>query len=377
MIAVAYTGAFQDFSGMGEAARQIVTALDVAGVTVVGKLERYAPSSDMDFGAVGKTAMRCCANPDKYRIQILHVTPDEFPRLKEDGVYTVAHFFWETDRLPAVFIRGMESVDEIWAGSQATVDAIRRSGIDKPVHIFPQPTATDVPDVVPYDSSQTEGFNGWLFYNIFEWTERKNPALLINAYLSEFRDGENVGLLLKTYFQSFAPTNIPNMRDRITAIMRTHRGVNLPPIFLELNPLSRNGIHSVHARSDCYVSPHRGEGWGIPAVEAMAHGNPVIITGYGGVAEYVTDGTDGMLLPYIMGPVTGMTHATRYYSADQNWADVAEADLRDKLRYAYDNQEVMTKIGGSGQQLVRDRFNYMTVGDMMKARLETIGASLT
>jgi len=375
MTAVAYTGAFQDYSGMGEAARQIVAALESVGVVVCGRCERYAPAVNLDFGSAGRAALRACGHRGDYRIEVLHVTPDEFPRLKQDGVFTIGHFFWETDRLPPTFVKGLEVVDEVWTGSQATVDAIRNSGVDKPVFVFPQPTGVGQTDVPPYESSQTEGFNGYMFYSIAEWTDRKNLELLLNAYLAEFRDSESVGLLLKTYFQSFTPQHFAQVHNKATDIVAGYDAPS-PPIFLELNPLSYLGIQSVHQRGDCYVSPHRGEGWGIPTVEAMVHGNPVITTSYGGVSEYITDWMNGMKLRHEMVPVTGMEHATRYYCPDQNWADVSEQDLRDKLRYAYDNHEVMVKIGESGRTLVRDRFNYTTVGDMMKARLMTIEASL-
>lgn len=375
MMAVGYTGAFLDYSGMGEAARQFVAALNAVGVRVVGRCERYAPAVNLDFSAAGRTAVTSCGHHDPYRIQILHVTPDEFPRLKEDGVYTVAHFFWETDRLPPVFVKGLEVVDEIWTGTQATADAIRNSRVEKPIFVFPQPTQTVVPDVAPYNSSQTENFDGYLFYSIFEWTARKNPDVLVNAFMSEFRGGENVGLLLKTYFQSFAPANIPKMLEKVEAITRWYKDGS-PQIFLELNPLNYNGIQSIHLRGDCYVSPHRGEGWGIPIVEAMAHGNPVIVTGYGGVAEYIEDGVGGFLLPYTMEPVSGMSHATRYYCSDQKWAAVKQADVQSRMREIYEFQEAAKQMGRVGKALCAAKFNHTTVGNMMKQRLETIEASL-
>jgi glycosyltransferase involved in cell wall biosynthesis len=330
----------------------------------------------VDYGASGKVVDACCANSDGYRIKILHVTADELPRLMNPDDYNVATIFWETDRLPQVFVDGLQDVNEIWTGSQANVDAIRKSGITKPVFVFPQPMTSDIYCVAPYNSSQTDNFDGYLFYSIFEWHARKNPELLLHAYLNEFTQGESVGLLLKTYSQSFTPQRFALIRDRVIDVVAEH-GTPSAKVFLELNPLSYSQIQGIHKRGDCYVTAHRGEGWGIPQVEAMANANPSISTGYGGVNEYVTDWMNGLLIPYSMEPVTGMEHATRYYCADQNWASVTETDLRERLRYAWENQDVMTKIGESGRTLVRDRFNYTTVGEMMKNRLETIEQGIT
>ena len=358
-----------------------MSALVHVGVNVVGRSIRYSPVTGVDHGASGKVVDACCSNADPYKIVILHVTPDEIPRLLNPDNFNVAHFFWETDKLPPAFIAGLNMVSEIWTGSQANVDAIRKSGITKPVFVFPQPMTTDIYCVEPYQSSQLplEAAESeqkmYLFYSIFEWTNRKNPDLLLHAFLNEFTEGENVGLLLKTYFQSFTPANFARIRDRVIDIVAEH-GTPTAKVFLELNPLSYAQIQGIHKRGDCYVTAHRGEGWGIPTVEAMANGNPVITTSYGGVSEYITDWMNGLKLRHEMVPVTGMEHATRYYQPDQNWASVTEQDLRDKLRYAYDNQDVMVKIGESGRTLVRDRFNYTVVGDTMKARLQTIEESL-
>lgn len=375
MTTVCYQGPLHDFSGYGEACRNIVSALDHVGVNVVGRSLRYSSVTGVDFGATGTVVDACCSKSDSYRIKVLHVTPDEIPRLLNPDDYNVATVFWETDRLPPVFVAGLKDVNEIWTGSSANVDALRKSGITKPVFVFPQPMTTDIYCVEPYNSSQTDGFTGWLFYSIFEYTNRKNPELLLHAYLNEFTQGENVGLLLKTYFQSFTPTNFAKIRDRVIDIVAEH-GVPSAKVFLELNPLSYSQIQGIHKRGDCYVTAHRGEGWGLPTVEAMSNGNPAITTGYGGCAEYITDWMNGLKLPYTMIPVTGMEHNLRYYQPDQNWASVTEQDLRDKLRYAWEHQDVMTKIGESGRTLVRDRFNYTTVGDMMKQRLAAIEASL-
>ena len=375
MTTVCYQGPLLDFSGYGEACRNIVSALDHVGVNVVGRSVRYSSVIGVDYGVSGELVDRCCSKTAPYKIKIFHVTPDEISRFRNPDDYNIATVFWETDKLPPVFKDGLKYVNEIWTGSQANVDALRKAGITKPVFVFPQPMTTTTPDVEPYESSQTEGFTGYLFYSIFEWHTRKNPDLLIHAFLNEFTDGENVGLLLKTYFQSFTPANFAFIRDKVISLVAGH-GNPTAKIFLELNPLSYSKIQSIHRRGDCYVSPHRGEGWGIPSVEAMANGNPTISTGYGGVNEYVTNGVNGLKLPYTMEPVTGMEHSPRYYMADQNWASVTERDLRKWLRFAYKNQQVMGEIGETARLLVRDKFNYTVVGNMMKERLQTIEENL-
>ena len=45
----------------------------------------------------------------------------------------------------------------------------------------------------------------------------------------------------------------------------------------------------MYAGADVFVLPTRGEGWGLPIVEAMAMELPVIVTNHSGPTEYLTD----------------------------------------------------------------------------------------
>ena len=56
------------------------------------------------------------------------------------------------------------------------------------------------------------------------------------------------------------------------------------------------------ALSDCYVSLHRAEGFGLGLAEAMALGRPVIATGYSGNLDFMTD-ENGYLVPYGLVPI--------------------------------------------------------------------------
>ena len=52
----------------------------------------------------------------------------------------------------------------------------------------------------------------------------------------------------------------------------------------------------LYAACDCLVHPFRGEGFGLPIVEAMACGLPVIVTGAGPVLDYASEET-AFLIP--------------------------------------------------------------------------------
>lgn len=367
---ISYLGPVRDYSGYGEANRHAVAALHEAGVNVDIDLVSYTIDT-ADFGDIGLLMTQLIENKAPYKIKILHITPDQYQYHLEKGKYHIGHFFWETDRIPKEFAEGLELVDEIWTGSEANKQAIINGGVKTPIYIFPQATQTDrkwpkkykVPDI-------KEG--AFVFYSIFEWTDRKNPQALIEAYWREFNETDNTALLIKTYFGNFTLMNKQKIRHQINALKRNMGLKKFPPIYLYMELMDRHQIMRFHKTGDCFVSSHRGEGWGLPQVEAMLAGNPVITTGYGGVNEYFKDGENAIVLPYKMKPLIGMEHSSRWYNSHQNWADIEIKDLRQAMRNIYSDSKLRDKLSKNGKDFVLKQFNLARVGLEMRKRLEAI-----
>lgn len=369
---VAYLGPLKDYSGYGEANRHAAAALHAADVNVIGQLVTYSQES-ADFGTLGKLINQICETEGRYKIKIMHTTPDQFSRHMEKGVYHIAHFFWETDKLPQDFVDGLNLVDEIWTGSKANEAAMKASGVVKPIMIYPQAIETNREWPEPYEIPD---FDGFLFYSIFEWTDRKNPAALLNAYWQEFDGVEGVGLVIKTYFKNFTMANRRMIKNQVAMLKAKSGAKNPPPVFLYLDLMDRQQIMRLHKTGDCFVSAHRGEGWGVPQVEAALAGRAVISTGYSGVHEYFTNDKTAKLLPYDMVKLRGMAHSQRWYSSDQNWAEVRLDALKKAMRWAYKDPAGRIEMAEAGRDFVIDRFNLGRVGKEMAARLRKIERGL-
>ena len=54
--------------------------------------------------------------------------------------------------------------------------------------------------------------------------------------------------------------------------------------------LPRNDLIKLYYDADCFVFPHRGEGWGLTLMEAMASGLPCITTKHSGVLDFTKAG---------------------------------------------------------------------------------------
>ncbi|HYD35542.1 MAG TPA: glycosyltransferase [Vitreimonas sp.] len=368
-IGVKYTGAFLDFSGYGEATRHDIGALHEAGIAIQTEYVHFTHEV-ADYGRLGSLCKRLQNISENYRIKILHLTPNIFPRFKEEGCYMIGRVFWETDKLPPDFAQGCEVLDEIWTGSETNKKAIVNAGVNKPIFIIPEAIETTVFPPEPYQESVING--KFAFYSIFEWTTRKNPDALLRAYFQEFNEQDNVCLMLKTYVDDFTSNKKDEIKSEIKAIIASLNLSYRPPIYLYTDLMDRHQVHRFHASGDCFISTTRGEGWGVPQMEAMLFGKPVITTQSGGIADYLTHEESAHILPTFPERITHSSRNSQWYRSDQNWSGVLIKDVREAMRKIYSDAEYRNKIAEGGNKLVKERFSLSAVGELMKSRLEEI-----
>lgn len=371
---VRYVGPALDYSGYGEANRHDIAALLSVGYEVSVDLTRHCLELG-EFGELGKKINELCKPVDSstYKIKIIHTTPNMIGQYIEPGKYHIGRVFWETDKLPPDFARGCEMLDEIWTGSEYNAQAIRNAGVTKPVYIVPESVyikGYNVNENSKPFTSETRGLGMYSFYSIFEWTKRKNPEALLEAYWREFEGVKDVALVIKTYLDNFHPNKHQEIDQHISQIKLKLGLKHYAPLYLYRSMMSRDQIYRFHATHDCFVSAHRGEGWGIPQMEALVMGKPVISTNCGGIHEYI--GHVAKLIDYKPEPLQENNRNSQWYLSDQNWASVDIDQFRSAMRWAYENEEAATEMGFMGQRLAEELFAPEPVGQIMKQNIERV-----
>ena len=363
-VVVRYSGPWQDWTGYGEANRNAIMALHKAGVDLTTEKISYA-SSEAEYGEAFKLAKELEGKAIKYDIKILHVPCDGYLKFLEPTKYHIGHLFWETDKMSKTWVWNCNLMDEIWTGGYIHKDNFQKAGVKVPIFVFPQANETDVKTQRPF---KVPGHRGFLFYSIFQWIERKNPRGLLNAYWREFENNQDVTLLLKVYRFGFDQSEHEEIRKDVKN-WKLESGVSKHPrVALCFELMSKADILRLHQTGDCFVSAHRGEGWGIPQVEAAIVGNPIISTNLGGVHEWFEDNETAFLTKWKKQNVFNMDFAP-WYSTNQKWADVNEKDLRKRMRFVFENQEAAKEVGMNAQRMVKDKLSYEAVGGLMKDRL--------
>jgi glycosyltransferase involved in cell wall biosynthesis len=101
----------------------------------------------------------------------------------------------------------------------------------------------------------------------------------------------------------------------------------------------------LYRSADCLVNPTRGEGWNLPLLESMACGVPGITTNWSAHTEFANKNNSYLLEDISMVPAIHPRQICQPFLQYGKWAEPTVKELRDKMRYAYENREETCKLG--------------------------------
>jgi glycosyltransferase involved in cell wall biosynthesis len=299
-------------TGVGEACRSTLHAL--AEAKIPAALWSLGASAGDDFrsGAAGGKG----GDGMPFDVTLFHVNADmmpvvcsELPRALLAHRYRIGYWFWELSHFPLEFARAFDHVDEVWAPSRFCAEAFQAIA---PVPVRWVPPCAVPPRESPVSRAEIEVAAGsFLFLSVFDALsipERKNPFALIEAFAQAVHQSRRpLHLLLK----------VSHLEPGSEFARRLHRAIKRLPVTLLARSLSRPEVNALTAACDAYVSLHRSEGLGLPLIEAMQLGKPVIATGYGGCTDFL-DPTTGWVVRHSL---VALTEPHGPYPPGAVWAE--------------------------------------------------------
>jgi FkbM family methyltransferase len=284
-----------------------------------------APTTDLSgvpscvAGEAARLAARVHATGPEFLIS------QHYPVFVPDGGdVRAALFFWEESLVPADTVALLNrSFDGVLAAASFVAKALTDSGLSIPVRVVGH--APDLADFVSLRARRRNrvASEQFTFLHVSSGFPRKGVDALLAAWRRAFAEGDAVRLVIKLF---------PNPHnDAAEQIAR------LPPGGAEVALVDRDveeaELLALYEQADCMVLPTRGEGFNIPAAEAMAAGVPLIVTGYGGHMDFCSAET-ARLVDYAFAPAR--THLSQPHSV---WAEPDADDLVAALREAVQDRQ--------------------------------------
>lgn len=341
---LAWEGDFTSAQSFARVNRELTRALERAGIKVVRVDGREPPPAP---------------------ILVRHRWPPDFTPVP--GTRLVVIQPWEYGAVPRPWVEGINrSGAQLWVPSAFVRDCFIEGGVPAD-RVFVVPNGVDAerfrPGVRPLNLDELKpgaealasGRLRFLFVGGTLW--RKGIDLLLKAYTKAFGPKDDVVLIIKDVGTSSFYREQGLAAEVRRAELRGLSGDGPAVLYID-RELPDEDLPGLYAACHCLVHPFRGEGFALPAAEAMAVGLPVIATGAGPVLEFA-DEAAAYLIPAKPTFLRGGPTLDGLELVGWPWVFEPDEDaLAQLLRHVYDHYAEARQKGEAAAQRIRSTFTW-------------------
>ena len=293
---------------------------------------------------------------DLTRVQIFHCIP-EMQRRFSKAMRVVGVGTFETTDPPKAWVVIFNQNDALIVPSFFDEKVFAAAGVKVPIIRIPHCLDMNAftIDVEPM-FSLTDRF---VFLFLGAWKKRKGYDTLIEAWKRSFTNRDSVKLLIKTD-KAVAAQNYVKQN-----IKQRHA-----PVEVDGNRYTESQMPSFVRSACCMVCPSRGEGFGLPALQAMAVGVPVIVTNYSGCQDYANDETaylldvEGFVDEKCMDGIPQFT--------GKRWAYISVEQLSAAMKGVYQHYQLAIDKAKKARTYVASRFGYNSAVEGFDALMDRL-----
>ena len=323
----------------------------------------YTKAPNGGFGVLGKGIQKALESDSRFTLDDLHPDilftygmPDLIPHYQKlfPKAFHVHYWVWESSELPKSFVKEYKKVDLLITACKWSRNIGRKQGLQSEIWHH------GIDDRFHYIERNNETFT-FLHYNAYEF--RKGWEIALEAFLKEFKPNEKVKLILKARERKESMWLFPKKRLTQEDYAKSKQDPNYlinslslgyPNIKEIIGHVSDEEMVRINQEANCFVFPAKGEGWGLPPMEAAATGMIPILPNKGCFTEWFDTET------MIENKISGWINSEPRYPGVMFYPSVS--DLRKKMRMAFNewtnNREEWDRKARLGADRIKKKYNW-------------------
>jgi glycosyltransferase involved in cell wall biosynthesis len=359
-------------SGYGIHSRQVfewlstIPDIDITADIVNWGMTAWNLNKNDHDGLIGKIMASSKQIEGTYDMSFQVQLPDEWDsNLAKKNIGISA--FVETDRCNPQWIDKCNEMDAIIVPSTFTKTVAKISGpLETPVYVVPEWYNEKIDtDIKPLQIKLNSKFNFLMIGTVTGRSpdnDRKNLFYGIKWFCEKFKGDKKVGLVLKTSFGKGTTIDRQMTINTIQNILNEVRPGKFPKVNILHGNMTETDIASIycHKKINCLLAPTRGEGYGLPIIEAASSGMPVVATGWSGHTDFLKDDYYTKL-DYTLGNISKDRIDNRIFMKGTRWANVNEDDFKMKIKDVVDNYPIHLDNAKILQNSIKQNFSKSSV----------------
>jgi len=366
-------------SGYGVHSRQVLRYLlqlpniEVRTQVVPWGITPWGVNHEDENGLIGEVLNRSIGNTDaKFDVSIQVQLPNEWDAgLAEKNIGITAGV--ETDFSNPVWTSvHCSKMDLVIVPSQHTKDSLlSRSFTNTPIKVVPETFFDELlstPDSLEEVDNIPTKFNFLtvgVLTGLSPETDRKNTLYLIKWFLETFKDDPEVGLIIKTNQGRETSIDKKVTRDMLRRVLKEAKAGPNPKVYLLHGIMDRDSMNSLykHEKVKAFVSATRGEGFGLPFIEAAASDLPVLATDWSAHTEFLNLGK-WIKFDYTLSEIPDSRVDNQIFSRGMKWAEIDENDFKYKIRKFRNNSTIPLEWAKELGEKVREEYSWKNISSI-------------
>ena len=286
----------------------------------------------------------------------------------------------ETNFCNPAWIQSCNNMDGVIVPSNFTAGVLQNSGkLSSRVHVIPESFPEEFEkELTSSEFLQSKSKHNFLLFGQLTAPtpelDRKNTISAIKWFCEKFKNKRDVGLIVKTNMGTNSTLDKRLSSKTLKSVLDSVRIGKYPRVTLLHGNLTNDELFDLYTDKTMIglVSATRGEGYGLPMIEAAASGLPVLATDWRGHKTFLQSGS-WIPVKYIMKPIPDARVDNRIFMPHSMWADVDEQSFKAALGDLFKKKAYYRNQCKKSRNTILEKFSQNSVEILYDAFMEELG----